>query len=174
MKTLERFKADNPNVFQTWKDNVRDSQQKAKAAAEAAMAESQRLLLREQMATESELMNFQFDGTADDQSKDVALLRAAVRLATPTAALISAQNNDRQLQFQLTATYKSDFNMWKKRKACDVWTEIVATKCTLDDLVEEYEDLAVADDADDDYVPESNISESDVSMEDIDDDEEDF
>lgn len=64
--------------------------------------------------------------------------------------------------------------MWKKRKARDVWTEIVATKSKLDDLVEEYEDLAVEDDADDDYVPESNTSEWDVSMEDIDDDEEDI
>lgn len=47
MKTLERFREDNPDMSQTWKDNVRDSQQKAKAAreaAEAAMAESQRLL----------------------------------------------------------------------------------------------------------------------------------
>ncbi|KAI6821342.1 hypothetical protein KC340_g12969 [Hortaea werneckii] len=176
MKTLERFREDNPDMFQTWKDNVRDSQQKAKAArepAEAAMAESQRLL-REQMATESELTNFRVDGTADNQSKDVALLRAAVRLATATAALVRAQNNDRQLQLQFTAAYKSDFNMWKKRKAREVWAEIVATKSKLDDLVEEYEDLAVEDDADDGYVPESNTSESDMSMEDIDDDDEDI
>ncbi|KAI7523470.1 hypothetical protein KC331_g18651, partial [Hortaea werneckii] len=176
IKTLERFREYNPDVFQTWMDNVRDSQQKAKAAASAAsaaMAQSQRLL-REQRATESELMNFRFDGTADDQSKDVALLHAAVRLATPTAALVRAQNNDRQLQLKFTAAYKSDFNMWKKRKARDVWTEIVATKSKLDDLVEEYDDLAVEDDADDDYVPESNTSESDVSMEDIDDDNEDI
>lgn len=57
---MERFKADNPNVYQAWMENVRDSQQKAKAArkaAEAAMAESQRLL-REQMATENEFINF--------------------------------------------------------------------------------------------------------------------
>lgn len=46
--------------------------------------------------------------------------------------------------------------MWKKRKARDVWIEIVATKSKLDDLVEEYEDLAIEDDADDDYVPEFN------------------
>ncbi|KAI6866017.1 hypothetical protein KC338_g4526 [Hortaea werneckii] len=32
--------------------------------------------------------------------------------------------------------------MWKKRKARDVWAEIVATKNKLDDLAEEYEDLA--------------------------------
>ncbi|KAI7497460.1 hypothetical protein KC367_g5836 [Hortaea werneckii] len=76
------------------------------------------------VAAESDLMDFQFDGTADekdDQSKEVAILRAA-----------------------------SDFNMWKKRKARDVWNEIVATKQKLDDLAEEYEDLAVEDDADDD------------------------
>jgi len=56
--------------------------------------------------------------------------------------------------------------MWKKRKARDVWAEIVATKNKLDDLAEEYEDLAVeVDGGDDDYVPESDTSESDLSME---------
>ncbi|KAI7469415.1 hypothetical protein KC357_g6490 [Hortaea werneckii] len=150
MKTLERFKEDNPDV----KD------------AEARMAESQRLL-REQMAAESDLMDFQFDGTADkkdDQSKEVAILRAAVHLATATAALTHAQNNDRQLQLQFTVAHTSDFNMWKKRKARDGWAEIVATKSKLDDLVEEYEDLAVEDAGDDDYVPESDTSESDENI----------
>ncbi|KAI7250889.1 hypothetical protein KC352_g12745 [Hortaea werneckii] len=169
--TLERFKEDNLDVFQAWKDSVRDSQQKAVKAreeAEAAMAESQRVL-REQMETENELMNFQFDGTANqkhDQSKEVALLRAAVRLATATAAFTRAQNIDGQLQLQFTVAYKSDFKMWKKRKAHDVWAEIVATKNKLDDLAEEYEDLAVEDDGDDDdNVPESDISESDFRRE---------
>ncbi|KAI7616817.1 hypothetical protein KC343_g6106, partial [Hortaea werneckii] len=109
------------------------------------------------------------DSVRDSQqkaSKDVALLRAAVRLATATATLVRAQNNDRQLHLQFTAAYKSDFNIWKKRKARDVWAEIVATKNKLDDLAEEYEDLAVEEDGGDDYVPESDTSESDLSMED--------
>ncbi|KAI6848805.1 hypothetical protein KC332_g1679 [Hortaea werneckii] len=137
MKTLERFKEDNPEVFATSKKSVRDSQQKANKArqdAEAAMAESQRLL-REHLATESELMNFQFGGTADekdDQSKEIALLRAAVRLATATAALVRAQNNDRQPQLQFTVAYESDLKMWKKRRARDVRNEIVATKKKLE------------------------------------------
>ncbi|KAI6813763.1 hypothetical protein KC340_g16291 [Hortaea werneckii] len=101
----------------------------AEAKAEAAEQKKIKTLERFKednlsVAAESDLMDFQFDGTADekdDQSKEVAILRAA-----------------------------SDFNMWKKRKARDVWNEIVATKQKLDDLAEEYEDLAVEDDADDD------------------------
>ncbi|KAI6866018.1 hypothetical protein KC338_g4527 [Hortaea werneckii] len=68
-KTLERFKEDNLDVFPAWKDSVRDGQQKAVKAreeAEAAMAESPRLL-RQQMAAESDIMNLQFDGTADEK-----------------------------------------------------------------------------------------------------------
>lgn len=68
-KTLERFKEDNLDVFPAWKDSVRDSQQKAVKAteeAEAAMAESQRLL-REQIAAESENMNLQYDDTTDEK-----------------------------------------------------------------------------------------------------------
>ncbi|KAI6797613.1 hypothetical protein KC363_g6919 [Hortaea werneckii] len=161
MKTLERFKENNPDV----KD------------AEARVAESQRLL-REQMAAESDLMDFQFDGTADekdDQSKEVAILRAAVHLATVTAALTQAlthaQNNDRQLQLQFTVACKSDFNMWKKRQARDVWVEIVATKSKLDDLVEEDEDLAIENAGDNDHFPKSDTSDSDFSMEDDDDED---
>ncbi|GAB1732298.1 hypothetical protein NU195Hw_Modified_391t1 [Hortaea werneckii] len=137
------------------------------------MAESQRVL-REQVETEKELVSFQFDGTADekhDQSKEVALLRAAVRLATATAAFIRAQNNDRQLQLQFTAAYKSDFNVWKRKKARGVWAEVVATKNKLDDLVEKYEDLAV--DAGDDHVSESDSSGSDLSMEEEEEEEDD-
>ncbi|KAI7486873.1 hypothetical protein KC351_g3070 [Hortaea werneckii] len=70
----------------------------AEAKAEAAEQKKIKTLERFKednlsVAAESDLMDFQFDGTADekdDQSKEVAILRAAVHLATATAALIRA------------------------------------------------------------------------------------